>query len=179
MEDMDSCLKRPGTLTFTITDKVLIVMREVYIGLIPSSPPSIIYMILVYCCYFMFMVMREVNTGLIPATFIRITMVDYTVYTQDHLTNLFRGVCQEKMFKQVTQVVSHIHIKIIIIIIIQAYHHPLIHEFYHTLFLFFHITLLILFMNLMELHPIHMVFKLSTNEFPSFLLIHFLVHQGG
>ena len=52
-EDVDVCLKRPVTLNFTITDKVLMVMREVDIGLIPSSLPPIIYIILVYCCYFM------------------------------------------------------------------------------------------------------------------------------
>ena len=81
----------------------------------------------------MFMVMREVNIGLRQATFLHITMIYYTLYIQGHLTNISQGVLEGKMFKQFTKVVSYIHIKIIIIIIIQACHHTPIQTCHHTL----------------------------------------------
>ena len=51
--------KRLAILTFTITDKVLMVMVEVDIGLRPSPIPPIIQVSLVYCWIFLFIVMRE------------------------------------------------------------------------------------------------------------------------
>ena len=48
IEDAYLGLKRPATLTFTIVEKVLMVMGEVDIGIIPSPPPHIIQVILVY-----------------------------------------------------------------------------------------------------------------------------------
>ena len=76
MEDMELGHKLSATLPLIITEKLLIVMGEVYIGLRPSPIPPKIQVILVDCWIFMFMVMIEVDIGLIPATIIHITMVD-------------------------------------------------------------------------------------------------------
>ena len=59
VEDMEFGHKRLAILTFTITDKVLMVMVEVDIGLRPSPIPPIIQVSLVYCWIFLFIVMRE------------------------------------------------------------------------------------------------------------------------
>ena len=125
------------------------------------------------------------NIGLITATFLHITMVDYTLYTQGYLKNLFHGVCQDKSFKQFTKAVYYIHIKIILIIIIiiqawhhtpiQTCHHTLIQELYHTLFVFVHIALLILFMNLMELH---LILRLFTYMLPNLSPLDSLPHSS-
>ena len=61
---------------------------------------------------FIFMVMREVDIGLRPANFLHITMVDYPLSTQCSLNKIYQGVYKDK-----------IYIKIVLIIIIQAYHH--------------------------------------------------------
>ena len=58
---------------------------------------------------FIVMVMTEVVIGLRPANFIHITMVDYTFPTQGFLKKLFQEVWKDK-----------IHIKIILIILIQS-----------------------------------------------------------
>ena len=65
-------------------------------------------------------------------------------------------------FKTVITAVSYIHIKIILIILIQAWHHALvqtcrhtlIQACYHILFVRYHIELLIKFIHLMKLHII-------------------------
>ena len=58
MEDVESGLKRLAARTFKITEKVLMVMVEVDIGLVPDPLPSIIQVRLVYYLVFRFMVMR-------------------------------------------------------------------------------------------------------------------------
>ena len=63
MEDVDFCLKIPGTLPFTIVKKVLLVMIEVGIGLRPAPLPPIIHVILINYWIFKFMVMREMCIG--------------------------------------------------------------------------------------------------------------------
>ena len=42
MDDVDLCLKIPATLTFTIMEKLLMLMGKVDIGLIPFPLPYII-----------------------------------------------------------------------------------------------------------------------------------------
>ena len=101
-------------------------MKEVDIGLIPSPLPPIIQVILVDHLDFMFMVMREVEIGLIPATLLNINMVEYTFSTKGSLKKLLQGVCEEEIFKTVIKDVSYIHIKIVLIILIQEFQHTLI-----------------------------------------------------
>ena len=62
------------------------------------------------------------------------SVVDYTLSTQDCPKKLFQGVYEDKTFKIAIKAVSYIHIKIILIILIQACHHILIQIFHHTLF---------------------------------------------
>ena len=131
------------------------------IGIIPAPLPPIIQVILVDCWVFMFVVIREVEIGLRPATFLHITMVDYTFSTQGSLKNPFKGGAEEKICKIVIKAMSYIHILIILIIpiiliqafhlaLIQTFHHTFILGFHHTLFVRVHISLLLLFVHLME-----------------------------
>ena len=110
--------------------KVLMVMGEVDIGLIPAPLPPIIQVCLVNHWVFLVMAMIELDIGLRPANFLHITMVKYTLSAQGFLDNLFQGVFKEK-----------IHIKIIPNILIQECH--------HNQFFCVNISLLILCMNLM------------------------------
>ena len=119
-------LKRPAAIIFTIMDKVLLVVGELDIGLRPYPPPPIIYLSLVDHSVYLYVVMREVDIGLRPYTFLHITMADYIFSTQGSLKNLFQGVCKEKLFKTIIKVYSHIHDKIILIILIQEFQHTLI-----------------------------------------------------
>ena len=57
MEDVDLGLNILATLLFTIVEKVLIVMGEVDIGIIPEPLPTTIQVILVDCCGYLFMIM--------------------------------------------------------------------------------------------------------------------------
>ena len=115
MKDVEVGLNRSSTLPFTMLYKVLMVMGEVYICLRPALIPTIIQVILVDHCIIIVMVVTEIDIGLRPANFIHMTMVDNIFPTQGFLKNLFQGVWKEK-----------IHIKIILIILIQEYHHTLI-----------------------------------------------------
>ena len=115
MKDVEVGLNRSSTIPFKMLYKVLMVMGEVYICLRPSLIPTIIQVILVDHWDFIVIVMTIVDIGLRPANFIHMTMVDYKFPTQGFLKNLFQGVWKEK-----------IHIKIILIILIQEYHHILI-----------------------------------------------------
>ena len=119
--------KIPATLHFTNTEKVLMVMLEVDIGLIPDPITPIILLILVDCWVFLFMFMREVGIGLIPGNFLHKTMVDYILSTQCYPKNLYQGV-----WKYIW------HIKIITIILIQLWHPTLIQACHHTLIKKFH-----------------------------------------
>ena len=92
MEDVELDIKRPATLTFTITEKVLMVTGEADIGLRPEPLPPIIQVSLVDCLVFLFMFMREVGIGLIPGNFLHKTMVDYILSTQCYPKNLYQGV---------------------------------------------------------------------------------------
>ena len=58
MEDVYLGLKRPATLPFSITGKVLMVMVELDIGLIPAPIPPTIQVSLVGRWVFLFVVMR-------------------------------------------------------------------------------------------------------------------------
>ena len=49
MEEVDIGLKIPATILLTTAEKLLMVMGEVDIGLIPATPPPIIQLGLVYC----------------------------------------------------------------------------------------------------------------------------------
>ena len=70
-----------------------------------------------------FMVTREVEIGFRTATFFPITMVENVVPQQVSLYMLFLGVGEDKLFKKFMKAVDFIHIKIILIILIQACHH--------------------------------------------------------
>ena len=74
--------KRPFTLTFTIMEKLLMVIVEVDIGIRPDPIPPIIQVTLVYCWIFPFVIIIEVEVGLSLATIIHITIVDYKFSTQ-------------------------------------------------------------------------------------------------
>ena len=98
-----------------------------------------------------------------PDTLLHITMADYILSTQISPKNTLQGVSEDKIFKKIIKDVSYIHIKIILIILIQVCHrtliqvchYTLIQKFHHTLFVHVHIVVLILFMHLTELHTIH------------------------
>ena len=92
MEDVELDIKRPATLTFTITEKVLMVTGEADIGLRPEPLPPIIQVSLVDCLVFLFMFMREVDIGFRLYTFLHITMVDYTLATQGFQEAIPRGL---------------------------------------------------------------------------------------
>ena len=77
MEDVELGLKRSATLPFTITEKVLMFMGEVDIGLRPAILPPIIQVSLVDHWIFLFVVMREVYIGLRPTNFLHINMVGF------------------------------------------------------------------------------------------------------
>ena len=70
MKDGKLVLKIPDTLLFKITEKVLMVMVEVDIGLRPYSLPPITQVILLGCWVFMLMVKREVDICLRKSTII-------------------------------------------------------------------------------------------------------------
>ena len=65
-------------LPFKMTYKLLMVIVEVGICIIPASVHLIIQLGLVYCWVFLFVVMREVYIGLRPDNVLHINMVDYT-----------------------------------------------------------------------------------------------------
>ena len=109
VQDVEVCLNRSATIYFTMMEKALIVVVKEYKGIRPSLIPTIIQVILVYHWFLIVLVMTEVDTGLRPANFLHITMVEYTFPTHSSLNKLFQGECKDKF-----------HIKIILIIIIQA-----------------------------------------------------------
>ena len=57
-EEVEVGINIQATLPLKMTEKVLMVMGEVGIGLIPPPIPPIIQAILVYCWVFIFMVKR-------------------------------------------------------------------------------------------------------------------------
>ena len=119
MEVVDSGIKILATIPFTIVDKLLIVMGEMDIGIIPDPLPPIIQVVLVNYWDCMFMDMRVVDIGLRPSTLLPITMVDYKISTQGYLKMIFLRVFYRKIFKTVIKTVAYIHIKTISIILIQ------------------------------------------------------------
>ena len=86
---MDLGLIRPSNLHFKIMEKVLMVLGDVDICRRPAPLTPIIQASLLYCWVFLFVVMREVGIGLRQATLLHITMVDYTLYNQGSLKNIF------------------------------------------------------------------------------------------
>ena len=112
-------------------EKVLMVMGELYICLRPAPLPTIIQVRFLDCWFFIFMVTIEVDIGLRPENFLHITTVEYTLSTQDSLNNIHQGVWKDKN-----------HIKIILSIIIQEYHHTLIQACHHTLIQIYQHTLI-------------------------------------
>ena len=147
MEDVDLGLNILATLLFTIVEKVLIVMGEVDIGPRPSNLPPIIQVGLVDHLVSLLMVIREVCIYLTPENFLPITMVDYTFSTQGSFKMIFLGVYQDETFKTLIKYVDYIHTKTTHIILNQ--------ECNHTLFLCVNISIILLFMKLMDLHNIH------------------------
>ena len=103
-------------------DKIVMVMGEVNLGIRPSPLPPIFQVFLVYHWVFIAMVMIEWNVGIRPANVIHITMLEYTLPTQDLLKKLFQGVWKDK-----------INIKIILITLIQAYHPTLVQACHNIL----------------------------------------------
>ena len=101
-------------------------MGEVDRDIKPTTLPPIIQVVLVDHWVYMFMLIRYADIGIRTDTLLTITMVDYTVSTQGPLNMIFLGVCEENLFKTVTKAVVYIHIKIMLIILIQSYHHTLI-----------------------------------------------------
>ena len=85
-------LDRPATIPFAIVEKLLMVMGKVDICIIPYPLLPIIHVVLVDLLVYMFMFMIDVYIGLRSATFLPITMVDYTFSTQGSLEILFLGV---------------------------------------------------------------------------------------
>ena len=100
MEDLDLGLKIPACITFTILEKVLMVMGDVEIGLRPAPLPHMIQVGLLDHWVYLDMVIIEVDICLRPATLLHIAMVDYTFPTQVCLKKLLQGVFQEKYPKQ-------------------------------------------------------------------------------
>ena len=92
IEDVDLGLKRPATFTFTIVEKVLMMMGEVDVGLSTSSIHSITHVGLLDCWVYPFMAMREAETGLIPSILLHITIMEYTLSNKDTLNKLSKGV---------------------------------------------------------------------------------------
>ena len=89
MEDMYLDPKIKAIISFIITDKLLMVMGKVDIGVIKSPLPAIIQMILVDHLVYLFLIIIYVEIGLIPDTLLHITILYYTFYTQFSLQNLF------------------------------------------------------------------------------------------
>ena len=90
-------LKISTTIPLTMTEKVLMIMGEVDIGLRPAPHPHTIQERLVDHWVFIVIVMTEVDIGLRPSNFIRIKMVNYTFTTQGFLKRIFQGVYKEKI----------------------------------------------------------------------------------
>ena len=97
MEDMEVDINKSATINFATTEKVLMVMGEVDIGLRPAPHPHTIQERLVDHWVFIVIVMTEVDIGLRPSNFIRIKMVNYTFTTQGFLKRIFQGVYKEKI----------------------------------------------------------------------------------
>ena len=151
-EDVELGHKRPATITFTMVEKVLMVVGELDIGLRPSPLPTIIQAIWVYGWNFMLMIMIEVDIYLIPVTITNITMVNYSLSSQGPLKKLLQGVCEEKILKIFIKDMTYIHIKIILIIIhIQELHHNLIQACHH--FLLKHATTPYLVVSILYFYP--------------------------
>ena len=141
--------------------EMLTVMIGLEICIIPATIPPITYVGVVYCWFYLLIFIIEVYMGLIPATCIPQNLVDNTVPTQVSINIIFLGVCEYKLFKTVIRDVAYFHIKIILIILIQAFHHTLIQACRHTLFVRVRISLIILFIHLMELYTILVYHPLS------------------
>ena len=171
---MDLGLNIPSTDSLTTHEKALEMIVELNIGLISAPLPHIISLGLLYSWVYLFVETREVEIGIISSTSLHITMVDYAWSTQGSLRILFQGVFEDKIYKTVIKAVFNIHIKIILIILIQAFHnsfiqachHISIQNFYltliqvshHTLFVYVHIALLLIYMHLMQFHTIHIYY---------------------
>ena len=76
MQYMKVGLKRSSTCPFSMSDKVLIVLGEVYLGIRPALLPPIIQVIMVYQLVFIVMVITEVDMGIRPANCMHIRMVE-------------------------------------------------------------------------------------------------------
>ena len=92
VQDVEVDVKRYATITFTIMDKVLMIMREVDVSLIPSLIPTIINVILVDHWVFIVMVMIELYIGIITNNFIHINMFKYTLTRKVFLMKISQGV---------------------------------------------------------------------------------------
>ena len=98
-------------------EKVLMVMGEVDIGIIPAPIPTILQVILVYFWVFLFIVMRDVDISLRPANFLYIPMVDYNFPSQGPLNKIFQEGQKKNPSKHI-KAVFLIYIKIILIVLI-------------------------------------------------------------
>ena len=76
MQDSELGLKRPTTPICSMLEKVLIIMGEVDLCIIPALLPTMIWVVLVDHNIFIVMVMTEVDIGIIPDNFLHIKMVD-------------------------------------------------------------------------------------------------------
>ena len=94
----------------------------------------------------LFMLIREVYIGCRSDTFLPITVVENTVPHRGPLKMLFLGAGEDKLLKTVIEAVAYIHIKIILIILIQACH--------HNQSFCVHIELLLISMYFTEFHTI-------------------------
>ena len=167
------------------------VTGEADIGLRQAPISPIIQVGLVDYWVYLLMVTRELDIGLRPATFLHRTIGSYKFSTQYPLKNIPQGLYEEKILKTDTKGIYYIHIKIILIMLIQACHHILIKACHHTIFVCVHIELLLLFIQFTELNKIciyhhsviyivhHPVILPPTRHQTYFLLIFVLIHQGG
>ena len=94
------------------------VLGEVDLGIGTALLPPIIQVIMVDRLVFV----TEAEIGLTPSNFLDITMVDQEIPNQGFLKKLLQGVCMQK-----------ISIKVILIILIQAFQHNLIQAYHHIL----------------------------------------------
>ena len=132
-------LKGPAALPFKIMDKVVMLIREVDIGLKPEPFPPIIQVSLVDFWVLLKLFMRYFDMSLIPATFLHITKVVYIPRGGwgENIQNIHQGCVlylhQNYTYYSYTSMPPHSHPS--------TPPQPI----------FFHIALLFLFMNLMEL----------------------------
>ena len=74
---MDLGLKRPGTLLFTVTDKVFMVMGDLEIGLRPSTLPPIIPVDVVCCRIYLLIFIMLKTLFMVMKAVIVVVMMEY------------------------------------------------------------------------------------------------------